>query len=145
MPDVHANGIDIHYEITGRGEPLVLIAGSGVAALEAVLALEALAGAALGEHRRRAQPGVAGEQTKQLAGDAAGAAEGEGGEGGGVRRPPGARAAGCSGPPGSQSVKRAPPPGASPARTAPACRDTTWCTIARPRPEPGIERDSRDR
>jgi pimeloyl-ACP methyl ester carboxylesterase len=29
MPKVHANGIDIYYEITGTGSPLVLIAGLG--------------------------------------------------------------------------------------------------------------------
>lgn len=29
MPKVHANGIDIYYEITGEGEPLLLIAGLG--------------------------------------------------------------------------------------------------------------------
>jgi pimeloyl-ACP methyl ester carboxylesterase len=29
MPKVHANGIDIHYEIIGSGEPLLLIAGLG--------------------------------------------------------------------------------------------------------------------
>jgi len=29
MPTVHANGIDIYYEIHGSGEPLVLIAGLG--------------------------------------------------------------------------------------------------------------------
>ncbi len=29
MPKAHANGIDIYYEITGAGEPLVLIAGLG--------------------------------------------------------------------------------------------------------------------
>ena len=29
MPVVHANGIDIHYEIHGSGEPLVLIGGLG--------------------------------------------------------------------------------------------------------------------
>jgi pimeloyl-ACP methyl ester carboxylesterase len=29
MPEVHANGINIHYEIHGSGEPLVLIAGLG--------------------------------------------------------------------------------------------------------------------
>ena len=25
MPTVHANGIDIHYEVQGEGEPIVLI------------------------------------------------------------------------------------------------------------------------
>lgn len=29
MPTVHANGIDIYYEVTGSGQPLVLIAGLG--------------------------------------------------------------------------------------------------------------------
>jgi pimeloyl-ACP methyl ester carboxylesterase len=29
MPKTHANGIDVYYEITGTGEPLVLIAGLG--------------------------------------------------------------------------------------------------------------------
>ncbi|MCI0477635.1 MAG: alpha/beta hydrolase, partial [Anaerolineales bacterium] len=29
MPKIRANGIDIYYEITGAGEPLVLIAGLG--------------------------------------------------------------------------------------------------------------------
>ena len=29
MPKLHANGIDIYYEITGSGEPLVLISGLG--------------------------------------------------------------------------------------------------------------------
>ena len=29
MPKAHANDIDIYYEITGSGEPLVLIAGLG--------------------------------------------------------------------------------------------------------------------
>lgn len=29
MPKVHANGIDIYYEVHGQGEPLVLIAGLG--------------------------------------------------------------------------------------------------------------------
>ena len=29
MPKVHANGIDIYYEVTGQGQPLVLIAGLG--------------------------------------------------------------------------------------------------------------------
>jgi len=29
MPKVHANGIDIQYEVTGSGEPLLLIAGLG--------------------------------------------------------------------------------------------------------------------
>ncbi|MBN1178206.1 MAG: alpha/beta fold hydrolase [Anaerolineae bacterium] len=29
MPNVHTNGIDLYYEVTGSGEPLVLIAGLG--------------------------------------------------------------------------------------------------------------------
>lgn len=29
MPQIHANGINLHYEIQGSGEPLVLIAGIG--------------------------------------------------------------------------------------------------------------------
>ena len=47
--------------------------------------------------------------------------------------------------PGSRSVTRVPPDGARPASTVPACRSATWATIERPRPEPGIARDSEER
>ena len=30
MPTVHANGIDIYYEVQGEGEPIVLVHGLGV-------------------------------------------------------------------------------------------------------------------
>ena len=33
MPKLHTNGIDLYYEITGAGEPLVLIAGLGYSSL----------------------------------------------------------------------------------------------------------------
>jgi hypothetical protein len=42
-------------------------------------------------------------------------------------------------------VIRAPPLGAPPAVTVPECRHTTCWTMARPRPEPGMERDSVER
>ena len=43
---------------------------------------------------------------------------------------------------GSRNVIRVPPDGERPASTVPACRSATWATIERPRPEPGIARDS---
>jgi len=29
MPDVKVNGLRVHYETTGRGEPIVLLSGLG--------------------------------------------------------------------------------------------------------------------
>ena len=44
--------------------------------------------------------------------------------------------------PGSHRLKRAPPAGDCDASTRPPWRSTTWRTMARPSPEPGIARDS---
>jgi pimeloyl-ACP methyl ester carboxylesterase len=44
MPQVHANGIDIDYEVTGSGAPLVLIAGLGYGRWQWHKVIPALAG-----------------------------------------------------------------------------------------------------